>query len=193
MFNSNQTIKIISVISLCGMLYGCGAIVAGTAVSGAVIGQDRRAASTIVYDKSIQFKAKEVVADVSEGNVKVHVSPVAYNNSVLLVGQVPNKKMRSEIEKEVRRISKVRRVHNEITVGAPPSSLIRASDSWITTKIKSEMAVTQDMNPTRVKVITEDSIVYLMGIVKGEEDEIAVDIARHTKGVKKVVKIFEGE
>ncbi len=68
---------------------------------------------------------------------------------------------------------------------------VRSSDSWITAKVKSEMAVTRDINPTRVKVITEDGIVYMMGIVKPFEEEITVDIARHTKGVKKVVKIFE--
>ncbi len=78
-------------------------------------------------------------------------------------------------------------------VGAATPMLTRSKDSWITTKIKSEMAVTQDFNATRVKVVTEDGVVYLMGLIKKDEEFIAVDIARHVKGVKKVVKIFEYE
>ena len=55
------------------------------------------------------------------------------------------------------------------------------------------MAITKAINAGRIKVITEDGIVYLMGLVKPREEEIAVDIARYTKGVKKVVKLFEYE
>ncbi|HRE30618.1 MAG TPA: BON domain-containing protein, partial [Candidatus Berkiella sp.] len=117
----------------------------------------------------------------------------SYNNRVLLVGQVPTRKMRTDIEQAVKRVAKVKQLHNEIQLNAPTPLLTRSRDSWITTKIKGEMAVTQDFNPTRVKVVTEDGIVYLLGLIKKEEEFVAVDIARHVKGVKKVVKIFEYE
>ena len=42
-----------------------------------------------------------------------------------------------------------------------------------------------------VKVVVEDSEVFLMGLVSNNEANIAVDIARNTKGVVKVVKVFE--
>ena len=42
-----------------------------------------------------------------------------------------------------------------------------------------------------VKVVTENSVVYLMGSVSQKEAEDAVEIARNTSGVTKVVKVFE--
>jgi osmotically-inducible protein OsmY len=174
------------------LLQGCAAVIVGSAATSAVVAaQDRRTAGTIVEDTSIQIKALQAVKDQTMENPNIHVSVISYNNRVLLIGQVPSQKIRSDIEQSVKKIEKVRQVHNEMLVKAPTSIKVRSSDSWITAKVKSEMAVTRDINPTRVKVTTEDGIVYMMGIVKPFEEEITVDIARHTKGVKKVVKIFE--
>lgn len=175
------------------LLEGCAAVVASTAATSVMVAQDRRTAGTIVEDKSIELKALQAIVDASHQDPKVHVGATSYNNRVLLVGQVPSYQVRSNIENAVKKIDKIKQIHNEIVVNEPTNLLTRSHDSWITTKIKSEMTVTKDFNPTRVKVTTEDGIVYLMGIVKKPEEQIAVDIARHTKDVKKVVKIFEYE
>lgn len=191
--NYPKTSKIISLTTLLIMLPGCAAVVAGTAATSVMVAQDRRTTGTIVEDKSIELKATKAIRDIAGNHPDAHVSAISYNNRVLLVGQVPSSRMRTAIEEEVRTISKVRQVHNEITLDPPTTLKTRSNDSWITTKIKSEMTVTKDLNPTRVKVTTENGIVYLMGIVTPLEEEITVDIARHTKGVRKVVKIFEYE
>lgn len=185
--------KIIAILSLfiAVFLHGCAAVVVGTAATSAIVAQDRRTTGTIVDDKSIQLKAMHAINQVIPDTPDVHVSAISYNNRLLLIGQVPSRKIRTDIEKAVKNVKKIRQVHNEITLDAPTSLLQRSNDSWITTKIKSEMALTKDLNPTRVKVVTENGIVYLLGLVSREEEEITVDIARHTKGVKKVVKIFE--
>jgi osmotically-inducible protein OsmY len=173
------------------LLSGCAAVVVGTAATSAVVAQDRRTTGTFIEDKSIQIKSIQAVQRIANDDPKIHVSVICYNNRVLLVGQAPSRRVRSDIDAEVRRIEKVKQVHNEIQIKEPTNLKERSIDSWITTRIKSEMAVTKDINPTRVKVITEDGIVYLMGIIKPHEEDIAVEIARHTKGVNKVVKIFE--
>ncbi len=189
---SSKVYKLIAMLTALTLLHGCAAVVVGTAATSAVVAaQDRRTAGTIVEDTSIQIKALQAVKDQSINNPNIHVLVMSYNNRVLLIGQVPSQKIRADLDKSVRAIEKVRQVHNEIMVKEPTSMRVRSSDSWITAKVKSEMTVTRDINPTRVKVITEDGIVYMMGIVKPFEEEITVDIARHTKGVKKVVKIFE--
>ena len=46
-------------------------------------------------------------------------------------------------------------------------------------------------SPNHVKVVTEAGVVYLMGLVTREEAEAAVDVARTTSGVSRVVKEFE--
>ena len=69
--------------------------------------------------------------------------------------------------------------------------MTRSSDTWISTKLKSQMLVSSDVDPTRVHITTEDGVVFLMGIVTPHEEESAVEVARHVRGVKKVVKMFE--
>ncbi len=185
--------KHLLILILLGLLPGCAAVVAGGAASSVIMAQDRRTPGTIVEDKSIQLKCMREINEVAEKDPNVHVAAVSYNNRVLLVGQAPNRKVRDEIEQSVKKVAKVKQLHNEIKIAEPTPMLTRSKDSWITTKIKGEMAVTQDFNPTRVKVVTEDGVVYLLGLIKKDEEYIAVDIARHVKGVKKVVKIFEYE
>lgn len=191
MLITNYFFRIFLVLLIANLLSGCAAVVVGTAATSAVVAQDRRTAGTFVEDKSIQLKAIQAVHSVASDNPNVNVSVISYNNRVLLVGQVPSRAVKNDIDTEVRRIEKVKQLHNEIQIAAPSTLKVRSTDSWITTKIKSEMALTKDLNPTRVKVTTEEGVVYLMGIIKPFEEEIAVDIARNTKGVKKVVKIFE--
>ncbi len=179
-------------VTALSLLSGCAAVVVGGAATSAIVtANDRRTTGTIIEDKSIQIKAMQAVSDVAGDDNNIHVSAVSYNNQVLLIGQTPTHQIRAEIISRVKNIEKVKKVHNEIVLSEPSTLLQRSTDSWITTRIKSEMTVTKDFNPARVKVVTENGIVYLMGIVKPLEEEIAVDIARHVKGVKKVVKILE--
>jgi osmotically-inducible protein OsmY len=84
-------------------------------------------------------------------------------------------------------------VVNEVSIG-PSASIARESeDTLITSKVK--FALTKidrpDFDPTRVKVVTETGIVYLMGLLTPEEAEAVVSKARYVGGVEKVVKIFE--
>lgn len=185
----NLTLLILTGTTL--FLTGCAAVVVGTAATSAVVAHDRRTTGTFIEDKSIQIKAIQCVQRIAKDDPNVNVSVVSYNNRVLLVGQAPTRQIKADIDAEIRNIEKVKQVHNEIQLKAPTNLKERSIDSWITTRIKSEMAVTKDFNFTRVKVVTEDGIVYLMGIIKPQEEAIAVDIARHVKGVNKVVKIFE--
>ena len=186
-----KTTKILSILLITSFLPGCAAVVLSTAATGVMVAHDRRTTGTIVEDKSIQLKATQAIQDVVQKNQQVHVSAHSYNNRVLLVGQAPTRRMKAQIEESVRGVEKIKHLHNEIVVSASTPLKTRSVDGLITTRIKGEMAVTKEFNPTRVKVITENGVVYLMGIVKRDEEEIAVDIARNVRGVTRVVKIFE--
>ena len=113
-----------------------------------------------------------------------------YNDSVLLAGQAPSAVEKNEIARIVQKNAGKRDIYNYMEVANPTSSLTRASDSWITAKIKSQLIAINDIDPTRIKIVTENGTVYLMGILPPEEAEIAVDVARRTSGVQTVVKIF---
>lgn len=184
--------KIIVLIPiLLAILNGCAAVVASTAATGVMVAQDRRSTGTIVDDKGIEFKALQAIHRSLNHEEKSRVSVTSYNNRVLILGQAPSEQVKSKIEETVKRVANAKQIHNEMTISQPTPFITRTTDTLITTKIKSAMVFNKSFNPTRAKVITEDGIVYLLGIVSPAEEDIAVDIARHTKGVKKVVKIFE--
>lgn len=172
-------------------LNGCAVAAVSGAATGLAVVNDRRSTGAIVEDQSNEFKALKVCLQNKEVWNKSHISAVSYNKTLLLVGQTPNDAYKQELENDIKKSVKVHSVHNELTVKEPISMMTRSEDSWITTQIKAKMFGKKGLNPSRIKVITEDGIVYLMGLTTEEEEIKATEIARSTSGVQKVVQIFD--
>lgn len=179
------------IILPCLQLQGCAAVAVSGAATGAAMVADRRTTGTIIDDKAIEIKATHALTREAELWKKSNISVVSYNNDVLLVGQTPNDSMKQQAEDAIKNISKIRRVYNEITVGEPASLTTRSKDTWITTQVKTKMLSTRQVNPVRVKVVTEEGVVYLMGITEPTEQSSATESARSVSGVNKVVQIFD--
>lgn len=120
-----------------------------------------------------------------------HVNVHAYNGVVLLTGEVPTADLRTIAGDTARKYRGVRQVHNELQIRNPTSYLSRVNDGWLTTKVKSKLIASKEVKAGDIKVITENSVVYLMGIVPQSEAARAASIASTTSGVRKVVKVFE--
>ena len=171
------------------LLAGCPAvIIGGGAVAYGTI-EDRRTSGTMIDDDSIETRISRGVRERYGENT--HVNVISFNRSVLLTGEVPEEARRAEIEKLAQGAGNVRNITNELQVGAPSSLGARANDSYITTKVKGRILDSNKVNPIHVKVVTEAGVVYLMGIVTEQEAADAVDVARNTGGVVKVVRIFD--
>jgi osmotically-inducible protein OsmY len=110
---------------------------------------------------------------------------------VLITGQVPTEALKKQIGKLVSGVDNVRVVNNELTISAPSSLTTRASDSMLTSNVKLRFVNDKKLIADRIKVITENGTVFLMGIVSRTEGDIATDLARTTSGVQRVVKMFE--
>jgi osmotically-inducible protein OsmY len=170
-------------------LQGCAAALLG-AGSTAVVSTafERRTTGAIYTDESMAMTIGDRISGRFGHQTHVNVAP--YNRVVLLTGEVPDQVTRDAIEADVKDIANVRGVVNEIQI-APPSSLAdRANDSLITARIKTRFLDANKFNPVHVKVVTEAGVVYLLGIVTEKEANDAVEIARTTGGVIKVVKMF---
>ncbi len=173
------------------LLQGCIVpFVAGAAAS-AVVVNDRRNIQTMSDDQQIQYTAyQQIIADPSL-TTGSHIVVETFDRNVLLVGEAPTEDIRDRVEAIVRALPKVNRIYNQITIGPPASAAELSTDSWITTKVRSEMIATKGLNSGQVKVITENGSVYLLGIVTHEQAQLAVNVARHVNGVQRVVKLFE--
>ncbi len=175
-------------------LWGCAEAVVGGTATGAAVVHDRRTVGTVIDDQLIEAKAIKQIFSDEQLFKQAHISVTSYNNIVLLTGESPTEELRTRAYNIAAGIPKVRRVHNEITIAAPSSALTRSSDTWITAKVKAKLFGIDDIegfDPTRVKVVTENGTVYLMGLVTHEEADAATRVARTAKGVQRVVKIFE--
>ena len=185
---------LLATLSLCALLVmsGCAAplIVAGAA-GGAAVADDERSNQTMIDDQVIESKAKDAIYSDRERAKRVHINVTSYNHVVLLTGEALSKATRNEVVDIVRHLDKVRLVHNEIRVADLTDFSSRTGDSWITSKVKSEMLTTRGFPSSRVKVVTENDTVFLMGLVTKEVGDHAASIAQRVTGVKRVIKLFE--
>jgi len=180
-------------ILLCLMPYitGCAIVAVGGAATAATVAVDRRTAGTQIEDQTIEVKAGQVLNSDPELKEQAHWNVTSYNTVVLLTGETPTDAMRQKALELVASVDKVTHVYNEITIAAPSSMVARTSDSYITTKVKTQMFANKELTGIEIKVVTEKGVVYLMGIVSRAESEVATEIARQTGGVQKVVKLFQ--
>lgn len=170
-------------------LQGCVEMAVMGAGAAALSAFDRRTTGAQVDDEAIELRSGNRVSE--RFGDKVHVNITSYNRSVLLTGEVPNEAAKGEIAKIVSGTANVRSVTNDLQVAGGTSLSSRANDATITGKVKARFLDANRFNTLIVKVVTESSVVYLMGIVTEAEAAAAVDVARTTSGVRKVVKVFE--
>jgi osmotically-inducible protein OsmY len=177
-----------SVLLFClvGTLQGC----MDAAVTGAQAVYSRHSIQSSLSDQYIMMKAERTIYVDTDRFQDTNVSVSSFNGVVLITGQVNSKAERVEIENIVKKIPGVKEIHNVVTLSNRSSALTRMSDTWITTKIKTKLIAMNDIDPSQIKVVTENGVVYLIGIVPPEQADIAVDLARTTEGVQSVVKVF---
>jgi len=151
--------------------------------------EDRRTTGVQIDDESIEVRASNRISD--RFGARVHINVTSYNRIVLLTGEVPDDGTRIEAEKIVRAVPNVREVTNDLQIAGISSYASRTNDTYLTTKVRGRLLDTTRVSSVHLKVVTEAGAVYMMGLVTEPEAEEAVDIARNTGGVRKVVKVFE--
>ena len=171
-------------------LPGCAPVLVGAGAASALsMSEDRRSSGAQLDDQSIEWRSASRIGE--RFGSKAHVNVTSYNRAVLLTGEVLDERMRTEVDSLVRGVPSVQGTTNELVVSEPTSLGSRTSDSYITSKIKTRFLDANKFNAMQVKVVTEAGVVYLLGVVTQKESEDAVEIARTTGGVRKVVKMFE--
>ena len=171
-------------------LSACAPLLIGGAIwGGTMVVSDRRTSGTQIDDQAIELKSVRRISDVIAD--RGHVNVTSYNRLVLITGEVPTEADKTAVEQAVMRIDNVRSIVNELTLTAPSSLSARSNDTLMTSKVKASMVDAKDIQANAFKVVTERSVVYLMGRVSEREANRAADVARGVSGVQKVVKVFE--
>ena len=123
---------------------------------------------------------------------KANIDAISHNGVVLLVGQVGSESLKARATQITSdSSSKIKRIHNELEVAGKTSLLSRSNDIWIATKVRTLMLANSSVPSGQIRVVTDNGIVYLMGIVSQADGDLATDLARNVSGVTRVVKVFE--
>lgn len=186
-----KAIRVICLISLLSIIYGCTPILTATHDGPIVQNQGKRTLGSIVDDETIETLAQVNLEKVNPEFNNNHVVVTSFNGTVLLTGQVTTEELKNLAGQEVRKLQKVKQVYNELEVSSPISYIARSNDSWLTSKIKAKMLANEKVPSSRVKVVTENGVVFLMGLITQQEANEAVNVVRTSYGVQKIVKVFE--
>ncbi len=180
-------------LTLIGFVSSCASVISATTGNeGIEENRGSRSMGAVVDDNSIETVIKVNLNAADEQLKKAHINVVSFNGTVLLVGQVPSQDIKNLATRVARTSSsRVKEVYNELEVAGATTYLSRSNDAWLTAKIKTLMLADAEVSGMRTKVVTENGVVYLMGLLTQEEANTAVNVVSNTKGVTKVVRAFE--
>ncbi len=186
--------KIISAvffISLFIQLQGCAGgliVAAGTAVA---VSSDERSLAEQLEDNALSAAALDKINELNISNEHLRIKLFSNSGHLLLVGQVSNQQYKDMITKQVATLSQAKGIYNQLRVTQPIGFAQQSKDSWITTKVKSQLTSDEKVNPLKIKVVTEDSEVFLIGRVNREMANVATNVTRNIAGVKQVNRVFQ--
>lgn len=186
------SLKHLSMISLLAgvmLIQGCAVAVVGATAVGVKSATDRRSVGTQLDDQTIEVRVSRALGDAQELEDS-RVKAVSYNNSILLVGQATSDNDKRLAERLARDVSGVDQVYNQLRSGNPISFITQTQDTWITSKVKTRLLSEDSIDGSQIKVVTENSEVFLLGIVDNAEAERAVNVTRNLTGVKHVITAF---
>ena len=142
---------------------------------------DQRLESVIAHNVGIAS------TELAQANVQVD----AFNGVILLTGQVASAAARSLAGDVARAVNGVRQVHNELEIQNNISVLGRANDIYLASKVKLSLYADDEIAGSRIDVVCENSVVYLMGLITRADGELAAQKASMIGGVRRVIKVFE--
>lgn len=180
------------VVAAASLLGGCTTVVVGGAAA-AGVAHDRRTVGTVIEDKDIQIKAMRIRYNDEELRKRSNIDITVYNLQVLLTGQAETPEVVAGFRDKVARIPRVRKVIDEVTIGAEGTWSDATADAYLTSRVKLALfdVGIEGFDPLRVKVVSSQGTVYLMGLLTPEEADRVTEKVRFISGVKKVVRLFE--
>ncbi len=190
MFN-RHFLKCVCCSVVIASLSGCVGLFAVGAGAGVSSANDSRSFGTQLDDENIESRALSRIRERDDISTQSSIEVVSYNRVVLLIGRTPNKGYKNDVAEMVSNVPNVRKVYNEITVGPPSTTMDGARDSTITAKVKSTLLTESGFPSAKVKVVTDNSVVYLFGLITREQAAHASELARQVPDVEKVVQLFE--
>ena len=176
------------------LLIGLYSLFAGLVLAGCTNNpEEKRTPGDIIDDNALEFVIEREIKASDEGFKGAHLVTTVYDGLVLLLGEVPSAALKEKATEVTESLYKVDpdKVYNYLTVGGPISLLARTNDSYISGKVKTRLMTAREVPAIKVKVVTQNGVVYLLGKITPNDAELVVAETRKTFGVQKIVKVFD--
>lgn len=183
--------RIAGLLMVFSALQGCAVATVVAVTAGASMVADRRTFSKQIDDQSIEFVAHNELNKQKALSKNTNLHVVSMNGTVLVIGQAPNSYLRDLAIKTIQDVPDIVTIHNQVRIGSTTAITTQSNDIWLTSKVKSALLANGEVNAKDIKVVTENSEVFLLGLVTKQEADIVVEIARNINGVSRVFKAFE--
>ena len=115
-----------------------------------------------------------------------------YEGRVLLTGAAPTPESKAQAAEIAGRVPGVRAVYDEIEMTTPETAWADAQDTWINSRLRTELAFNRDIRSVNYTIETVNGSVYLIGSARSQAElDTATNIARNITDVKRVVSYVE--
>jgi len=181
--------KVVLAAIVASQLTACGILAVGGVAAGASVMADRRTPGVQAIDNGIELEANAALS--KRFGDSAHISVTSFNQKVLLTGEAKDADVKGEAGAYVKAMKNARSVFNELIIGPNSSYTARANDTYLESKIKTQMIFTEKLPSNSMAIVAEGSNVYLMGILTQGEADLAKKVASNTNGVKEVFVYFD--
>jgi osmotically-inducible protein OsmY len=183
--------KIIIIICCTVFLSACSPMFMAGSLTSSAINGDNRELGVMYDDQAIDAKILTIFAGDDKLQNTSDISSTTYNHKVLLVGTTTSYALKLHAANLVRPIHDVKYVYNYIRVKNPLPKSTYSEDTWLTTKVKSALLTQKGLKSAAIKIVTDNGVVYLLGIILPSQSKLAVNTTKKVDGVKNVVNLFE--
>lgn len=170
-------------------LTACAPVLVATGAATAVSYHDRRLTGVQADDEVMEWKARNRLPE--RLRTSAHLNFTAFNQVLLVTGEVPDASSRQVLGEVAGGIENVRQVFNEVQIGRVSTLGERTQDTLVGTRFRARLLESPAVSSNHIKAVTERGVVFLLGVVSQDEAEAAIRIARSTEGVKKVVNLLD--
>ena len=178
-------------LAIATLLQGC------TAAFDTIRGQPRNVAdeqpawTESLQDSALEARSMQRLRGSDKHLADAAITLACANGVILMAGQVPSEAQRQSAYHIVQNIDGVRVVYSRLAVAPARSPEQPAEGAWITATIRAGMQLADVELSQRVKVVTVDKTVYLLGRVNAQTAARATRLARETRRVFRVEPLFE--
>jgi osmotically-inducible protein OsmY len=155
---------------------------------------ERRSTGTVLNDQSLEYDVISNIRNDPSFTEQDHIKVEVHLGVVLLAGETVSEENKALATRLAEAPRLTERVVNDLKVGERAGFGGKLDNSWLSTKVNS-ILVTENPLPgndaSRIKVVSSQNTVYLMGIVTRTEGDKVAEIVRNIGGVEKVVKVFD--